>query len=124
MGLPLQDLETSFDLIAPRGDELVDTFYTRLFETAPAVEPLFEHTELPKQKAMLEYALKVTQRANEVDEADSAALRENPLGDPHRRTLPVYLPPSYDADPARRLARASKYRPARMNIVTPAATSR
>ncbi|MCB4824700.1 peroxidase-related enzyme [Roseicella aerolata] len=30
----------------------------------------------PKQKAMLEFALKVTQRANEVEEADSAALRD------------------------------------------------
>src|SRR4051794_7040015 len=29
----------------------------------------------PKQKAMLEFAVKVTQRANEVEEADSAALR-------------------------------------------------
>jgi uncharacterized peroxidase-related enzyme len=29
----------------------------------------------PKQKAMLEFALKVTQRANEVEEADSAALQ-------------------------------------------------
>jgi uncharacterized peroxidase-related enzyme len=29
----------------------------------------------PKQKAMLEFAMKVTQRANEVEEADSEALR-------------------------------------------------
>ena len=29
----------------------------------------------------------------------SAALRGNPLGDPHVRTVPVYLPPGYD-DPA------------------------
>jgi len=27
---------------------------------------------------------------------DSALLRNNPLGDPHRRALPVYLPPDYD----------------------------
>ena len=31
---------------------------------------------------------------------ESAALRGNPLGDPHVRTVPVYLPPGYD-DPAR-----------------------
>jgi uncharacterized peroxidase-related enzyme len=30
----------------------------------------------PKQRAMLEFALKVTQRANEVEEADSALLRD------------------------------------------------
>lgn len=33
---------------------------------------------------------------------DSAVLRGNPLGDPHVRTVPVYLPPSYDAAPTRR----------------------
>ena len=32
---------------------------------------------------------------------DSAMLRDNPLGDPHQRTLPVYLPPGYDADRSR-----------------------
>src|SRR2546430_13034192 len=30
-----------------------------------------------------------------VDSVDSAALRGNPHGDPARRALPVYLPPSY-----------------------------
>jgi hemoglobin-like flavoprotein len=53
MNLDLEALETSFDLIAPRGDDLVDTFYARLFETAPAVRPLFAHTDLRRQKAML-----------------------------------------------------------------------
>jgi DHA1 family inner membrane transport protein len=53
MSLPLQHLETSFDLVAPHGDRLVDTFYARLFATAPAVEPLFAGTDLPRQKQML-----------------------------------------------------------------------
>jgi enterochelin esterase-like enzyme len=35
-------------------------------------------------------------------EIDSAALRGNLLGDPTRRTVAVYLPPGYDADPAAR----------------------
>ncbi|GAA4544524.1 alpha/beta hydrolase [Amycolatopsis samaneae] len=30
---------------------------------------------------------------------DSALLRDNPLGDPHRRPLWVYVPPGYDEDP-------------------------
>ena len=51
MNLPA--LETSFDLVAPRGDELMDIFYDRLFAVAPAVKPLFERTDLRKQKAML-----------------------------------------------------------------------
>jgi methyl-accepting chemotaxis protein len=51
--MDLNALETSFDLVAPRGDELMDEFYSRLFETAPAVKPLFAHTDLKRQKAML-----------------------------------------------------------------------
>ena len=35
---------------------------------------------------------------------ESAALRGNPLGDPHRRPLWVYVPPGYDDDPDRRYA--------------------
>jgi S-formylglutathione hydrolase FrmB len=32
----------------------------------------------------------------------SSLLRGNPLGDPHERPLPVYLPPGYDEEPGRR----------------------
>jgi hemoglobin-like flavoprotein len=53
MNLDLEALETSFDLVAPRGDELMDVFYARLFVAAPAVKPLFAGTDLKKQKAML-----------------------------------------------------------------------
>jgi hemoglobin-like flavoprotein len=53
MPLDIDTLETSFDLIAPRGDELVDIFYTRLFAAAPSVQPLFAGTDLRRQKAML-----------------------------------------------------------------------
>ena len=53
MNLNLDALETSFDHIAPRGDELVDVFYRRLFAAAPAVQPLFADTDLKRQKGML-----------------------------------------------------------------------
>jgi methyl-accepting chemotaxis protein len=53
MTLNLEALETSFDLVAPRGDELMDVFYARLFAAAPAVKPLFAGTDLKKQKTML-----------------------------------------------------------------------
>jgi hemoglobin-like flavoprotein len=53
MTLDIESLETSFDLIAGRGDELVSDFYERLFATAPAVEPLFAGADLRRQKAML-----------------------------------------------------------------------
>jgi S-formylglutathione hydrolase FrmB len=38
----------------------------------------------------------------EVIEFESQALRGNPAGDPHVRRVPVYLPPTYDAEPGRR----------------------
>ena len=38
----------------------------------------------------------------QVIEFESAVLRGNPAGDPHVRRIPVWTPPSYDADPARR----------------------
>jgi len=53
MTLNLKALETSFDFVVPRGDELVDVFYARLFAAAPAVKPLFAGTDLKKQKTML-----------------------------------------------------------------------
>ena len=56
MSLDLEALETSFDLVAPRGDELMDEFYSRLFAAAPAVKPLFP-TDMAKQKVMLLGAL-------------------------------------------------------------------
>jgi methyl-accepting chemotaxis protein len=53
MNLDLHALETSFDLVAPHGDELMDEFYARLFDAAPAVMPLFAATDLRRQKTML-----------------------------------------------------------------------
>lgn len=53
MNLDLEALETSFDLVAARGDDLMDVFYARLFTAAPAVKPLFAGTDLQRQKTML-----------------------------------------------------------------------
>jgi nitric oxide dioxygenase len=58
MPLDLEALETSFDLVAPRGEELIDLFYAKLFAAAPAVRPLFAHTDLRRQKAMLRKSLR------------------------------------------------------------------
>jgi len=56
MSLDLEALETSFDLVAPRGDELMDEFYGRLFAAAPSVRPLFPE-DMRAQKTMLLGAL-------------------------------------------------------------------
>ena len=57
MTLDIDRLETSFDLLAPRGEELVEVFYRRLFETAPDLQPLFANTDMKRQRAMLLAAL-------------------------------------------------------------------
>src|SRR6185295_9460404 len=53
MQLNLDALETSFDLVAPRGEELVEIFYARLFTAAPGVVPLFAGTDMGKQRTKL-----------------------------------------------------------------------
>jgi methyl-accepting chemotaxis protein len=92
MTLDLNTLETSFDLIAPRGEELVDVFYARLFEAAPAVEPLFAHTDLPKQKAMLLATLVLLRKSLRNLEAITPKLRQ--LGARHVSygALPEHYP--------------------------------
>jgi len=55
--MDLDALETSFDLVAPKGDELMEIFYTRLFAVAPAVQPLFAGSDMKRQQAMLLSAL-------------------------------------------------------------------
>ena len=41
--LDITALETSFDLVAPKREELVDRFYRRMFTDAPATRALFAH---------------------------------------------------------------------------------
>jgi methyl-accepting chemotaxis protein len=53
MTLDVSLLETSFDLLAPRGGELVDRFYARLFETAPSTRQIFEKVDMETQKQSL-----------------------------------------------------------------------
>ena len=72
----LAALETSFDLIAPRGDELMDEFYARLFAAAPAVKPLFAGTDLKRQKTMLLGTLVLLRKSLRNLEAIVPKLRE------------------------------------------------
>ncbi len=53
MALPVALLEESFDLVAPRGQELVDRFYHRVFSIAPGARTLFAGVDMVKQKRML-----------------------------------------------------------------------
>jgi len=76
MSLNLQALEESFDAVAPHGDELMDEFYGRLFEAAPAVKPLFAHTDMKRQKAMLLAALVLVRKSLRDLDAIVPKLRE------------------------------------------------
>ena len=76
MLLDLRSLETSFDLVAPHGDELMDVFYTRLFAAAPAVRPLFAGTDLRRQKGMLLGALVLLRKSLRDLDRIVPALRE------------------------------------------------
>ncbi len=76
MSLDLDALEESFDLVAPQGDALMDHFYTRLFDTAPAVKPLFAGTDLRRQKGMLLGALVLLRKSLRDLDAIVPKLRE------------------------------------------------
>ena len=56
-GLDVELLEQSFALVAPQADALVSTFYDNLFTDYPDARPLFEHTDMSKQKNMLKGGL-------------------------------------------------------------------
>ena len=59
MALNIGLLEQSFDVVAPKGDELVDVFYRNLFADYPQVLPLFENVEMSQQKKKLLTSLKL-----------------------------------------------------------------
>jgi len=83
MDLNISALETSFDHIADRGDELVDIFYGRLFAVAPGVQPLFEGTDLKRQKGMLLAALVLLRRS--LRDLDSVTPKLRDMGARHVR---------------------------------------
>jgi len=59
LSLDVTTLETSFNLLAPRGEELVQRFYEELFQRAPQVKPMFANTTPAEQQNKLLAALKL-----------------------------------------------------------------
>lgn len=69
MALDVEVLEESFDLVAPQGDELISKFYDNLFETAPAVQPLFAHVDMEGQRqALLNMLIVVRESLRDLDD--------------------------------------------------------
>jgi hemoglobin-like flavoprotein len=81
MALDLDALETSFDLLAPRGDELTEIFYSRLFAAAPAVVSLFDGADMAGQRAKLLATLVLLRKSLRDLDAIAPKLRE--LGSRH-----------------------------------------
>jgi hemoglobin-like flavoprotein len=92
MDVNVNALETSFDHVATRGDELVDVFYRRLFAAAPDVQPLFADTDLKRQKGMLLATLVLLRRSLRDLGSLTPKLRE--MGARHVRygALPEHYP--------------------------------
>jgi hemoglobin-like flavoprotein len=63
MALQIMVLEESFDLVAPRGEELVERFYEQLFTNAPEVRPFFAGTDVMRRRRMLLGALALLQQS-------------------------------------------------------------
>ncbi|MEM9484929.1 MAG: globin domain-containing protein, partial [Cyanobacteria bacterium P01_F01_bin.116] len=57
MSLNVELLEQSFELVKPKADEFVLSFYNNLFTDYPAAKLLFEHSDMAKQQQMLKGAL-------------------------------------------------------------------
>jgi hemoglobin-like flavoprotein len=69
MALEVETLEESFDLVAPQGDELMRRFYDRLFEVAPAVEPMFANVDMDRQrKALLNMLIVLRESLRDLEE--------------------------------------------------------
>jgi hemoglobin-like flavoprotein len=90
--MDLDALETSFDLVAPRGDELMEIFYARLFVAAPAVKPLFAGTDMARQRAMLLSALVLVRNALRDLDSVVPALRKLGARHVHYGAEPAHYP--------------------------------
>lgn len=92
LGLDVDTLETSFNLLAPRGEELVRRFYDELFIRAPAVRPMFDNTTPAEQNKKLLAALKLVIENVRNPEALAPALTA--MGERHQGygALPEHYP--------------------------------
>src|SRR5262245_12946482 len=92
MDLNIDALETSFDYIAPRGEELVDVFYERLFVVAPGVRRLFAGVDFKRQNAMLLAALVLLRKSLRDLESVTPTLRTLGARHVHYGALPEHYP--------------------------------
>ena len=75
----IERLKTSFNLLAPRGPELVDRFYAHLFSKHPAVRPMFPADMAEQKKKLLASLALVMENIRDAENL------EQPLHDMGRR---------------------------------------
>jgi len=92
LGLDVTTLETSFNLLAPRGEELVRRFYDELFQRAPQVRPMFDNTTPAGQQQKLLAALKLV--VENVRKPEALAPVLTTMGERHQGygVLPEHYP--------------------------------
>lgn len=78
-GEVIDRLEKSFNLLAPRGPELVDRFYAHLFSRHPALRPMFPDDMSGQKKKLLASLVLVIGNIRAVEKL------EKPLADMGRR---------------------------------------
>ena len=82
LGLDVQTLETSFDLLDPQAEVLVEKFYEELFLQYPSVIPMFINTTPEEQQKKLLSALKLV--INNIRKPDVLGQALKGLGEKHQ----------------------------------------
>lgn len=92
LGLDVAALESSFNLLAPQGEELVRRFYEELFKRAPGVIPMFVNTTPAEQQKKLLSALKLV--IENVRKPEALAPVLSTMGERHQGygALPEHYP--------------------------------
>ena len=83
LGLNVEALEKSFNLLAPKIDEVIGKFYEELFARYPDVVPLFKNTDKKKQPQKLKAALGLVM--NNLNNVDALAKALTELGKRHEK---------------------------------------
>jgi len=82
LGLDVETLESSFNLLAPQAEKLAEEFYSQLFEQHPDVVPMFANTTTEEQQKKLLAALKLV--INNIRKPDVLAEALKNLGSKHQ----------------------------------------
>ena len=87
----IERLEASFNLLAPRGEELVERFYANLFAKHPQVRPMFP-SEMAEQKKKLLASLVLVMQNLRKPENLADPLKKLGAKHVHYKTQPEHYP--------------------------------